>query len=179
MIHRQEQDRVSRKGEHASFVMIATATLIMMVAAVSFAMIGGSDDSSADPVTSGACGNNVIWTYDTETGTLTISGTGAMSDIVDINTAWGGNTIRSVIISDGVTSVGKNAFFTRNSLESVTIGDSVTSIGDQAFSTCPSLSSVTFGSSLLSIGMNAFERCTSLTTVTFPDSVTGIGAGSA
>ncbi|MBP3762213.1 MAG: leucine-rich repeat domain-containing protein [Ruminococcus sp.] len=79
-----------------------------------------------------------------------------------------------LIIPDGVTSIGDEAFSYCESLKSVTIPDSVTSIGDLAFLHCTNLTSVTIPDSVTSIGKCAFLECESLESVTIPDSVTNI-----
>ena len=125
---------------------------------------------------SGTFGDNLTWTL--SNGTLTISGTGAMEDYYSCYyTPWDDyhSSIRLVIISDGVTSIGKHAFEGCSSLTSVTIPESVTSIGSSAFSSCSSLTSVTIPESVTSIGDYAFSSCSSLTSVTIPNSVTSIG----
>lgn len=104
----------------------------------------------------------------------------------------------SVIIPDGVTSIGNQAFFERTKLISVSIPDSVTSIGTGAFqrcfflscvkipkgvtsilkftfSECSSLKSLVIPDGVTLIGSRAFESCTNLTSLTIPDSVTSFG----
>ena len=83
--------------------------------------------------------------------------------------------IKSVVIPNGDTSIGNDAFRGCRSLTSVTIGNGVTSIGNSAFSGCKNLTSITIPDSVTSIGKNAFYGCSSLTSVTIPDSVTSIG----
>ena len=83
--------------------------------------------------------------------------------------------IEKVVIKDGVTSIGKNAFSYCLSLTSITIPNSVTSIGERAFENCSSLTSLTIPNSVTSIGDCAFYLCRSLTSVTIPNSVTSIG----
>ena len=77
-----------------------------------------------------------------------------------------GNTRTSYTIPNGVTSIGKYAFWDCDSLTSVTTGSSVTSIGGLAFSGCSSLTSVTIGNSVASINVLAFYGCDSLTGIT-------------
>ena len=83
----------------------------------------------------------------------------------------------SLVIGEGVASIGNNAFSDCTGLQSVTIPSSVTSIGDYAFYGCSGLQSVTIPSSVTSIGSRAFSGCSGLQSVTIPSSVTSIGSG--
>ena len=85
----------------------------------------------AEDVTSGTTGD-CIWTL--VGGELTISGNGAMEDYsCFFDPAPWGTSITKVIIEDGVTSIGEDAFYNCTSLTSIVIPDSVTSIGKYAF----------------------------------------------
>ena len=121
--------------------------------------------------------DNLTWKLDAD-GTLTISGTGAMKDYDYNNNPSPANqkkgSVKKVVIKDGVTSIGKDAFKNCSNLKSITILDSVTSIGDFAFSDCSSLTSITIPDSVTSIGDFAFSGCSSLTSITILDSVTSI-----
>ena len=106
--------------------------------------------------TSGTCGDNLTWTL-SNAGVLTISGTGAMTNYL-VNSPWNNNQlIKSVVIGNGVTSIGDFAFFECYNLMQVTIPDSVTSIGTHAFASCRSLRSITLSNNILSIGSYAFD----------------------
>ena len=130
----------------------------------------------------GKCGKNVKWNLD-KNGVLTISGKGDMYDYEWDSKEKAYNTpfykhresIISIIINEGVTSIGEDAFYKCNKLNSIKIPNSVTSIGSYAFYGCSSLTSVTIPNSVTSIGIGAFYNCSSLTSVTIPNSVTSIG----
>ena len=123
---------------------------------------------------SGTCGTNLTWILNN--GTLTITGSGSMHNYSSSNPApWVSSIITSIVISDGVTSIGERAFFQCSSLTSVTIPNSVTSIGYYAFYMCSSLTSITIPNSVTTIGGYAFQWCNSLTSITIPANVTYIG----
>ena len=103
--------------------------------------------------------------------------------------------MRTAVIGDCVTSIGKDAFhpyrrisggymyYNYPSLSSVTMSDNVTSIGESAFESCHSLTSVGLKSSnasikipysVTSIGEEAFQFCTGLTSVTLSSYITNI-----
>ena len=93
-------------------------------------------------VTEGACGDTLTWKI---TGnTLTISGTGNMYDFEQNGSPWQefDYWITSVVIEDGVTSIGKFSLFNCLILESVTVPASVTKIG---YTYCPALTTVYYG----------------------------------
>lgn len=84
------------------------------------------------------------------------------------------NSLTSITIPNSVTSIGNDAFYKCNSLTNITIPDSVTSIGNDAFCCCDNLTNFTIPNSVTSIGVSAFYGCTNLTSIIIPDSVTGI-----
>ena len=70
--------------------------------------------------TSGTCGDNVTWTLD-QNGTLTISGAGDMENSAFYNN----NNIKSVIIENGVPSLGDSDFMGCQELTSIIMPDSI------------------------------------------------------
>ena len=127
-------------------------------------------------VVTGTCGDNLTWSYDTDTKALTIEGTGDMYDYGYNGAPWTqvNVDILSVSLPEGLTSIGSYAFSDCKALTSFIIPDGVTSIGRSAFNWCTSLTSVTIPHSVTSIGGEAFLNCP-LISVTIPNSVTSIG----
>ena len=138
---------------------------------------GWKDFQDIREINDQTCGDNVFWSYVEATKTLTISGTGAMTNYSSNNRPWNSyiSSIQNVIIESGVTSIGDLAFYGCSGLTSVTIPNTVTSIGDLAFDGCSGLTSVIIPNSVTNIGESAFGGCVGLTSITIPNSVTSIG----
>ena len=130
---------------------------------------------------SGICGDNVNYNFTADTGKLKISGSGAMADYsaygFSTDTPWEAykSSIKSVIIDDGVTHIGDNAFNYCPSLTEVSIGNNVESIGTYAFRSCYSLNSVIIPNPVKTISTGAFYVCTGLSSITLPESIVSIG----
>ncbi len=149
-------------------------SLIMVFTTIPFAIT-----ASADELTTGKCGKNVTYSFNSQTGKLTISGKGAMTDYyVYINDKkspfYNNSDIKTVEIKNGVTSIGNEAFCFCESLTSITIPNSVTKIGNYAFEDCKELTSISTGNGVKSIGRYAFEFCQSLKSVTIGNSLKSI-----
>lgn len=82
--------------------------------------------------------------------------------------------LTSVVISDGITTIGSYAFAFNESLVEITIPDSVTRIGRAALKEC-GFSSIRLPSGLTSINNEMFTGCANLTEVIFPEGLTTIG----
>ena len=121
--------------------------------------------------------DNLTWKL-YEDGTLNISGTGAMKNYI-----YGNNksparlnlSVTSIVIEEGVTSVGDYAFENCDNLTSITIPGNVESIGERAFYNCDNLTDVTLQDGVKSIGDAAFIWCNNLTNIVLPNSITSIG----
>lgn len=118
--------------------------------------------------------DNTSWSL--EDGVLSITGEGEMKDFAVSHTPWYSvrESIKTVVISNGVTGIGNNAFYDCDSLESVAISSDVISIGTGAFRDCGMLASVELPDGIASIGDGAFYA-TALKNVIIPATVTYIG----
>lgn len=124
-----------------------------------------------DDLKVGSCGAQAEWYFSTQTGALTITGTGETNN----NPNWGlspfsfTKDITKIEILDGITSIAHDLFSGCFNLSSVSLPNSVTSIGSGAFWYCRSLSSIAIPNSVNSFGVGVFSRCTNLTEPLFND----------
>ena len=82
---------------------------------------------------------------------------------------------KNTIIPNGITSIGREAFFYCAGLTSISIPDSVKSICDRAFESCFNLTYIEIPDSVTSIGDYAFSWCLSLTHINISNNVINIG----
>ena len=133
------------------------------------------EEKEALPDTGGQCGDRVFWSY--SNGVLTISGTGAMYDYSK-PTPWVEknyqDSIRTVVIEEGVTAIGEAAFMRCFSLTDLSIPASVTQIGTSAFRGCASLTAVAIPDTVTAIGNSLFYECAGLTEAVLPKHLTKI-----
>ena len=125
------------------------------------------------------CGDDITASLDRSTGVLTLTGTGAMYDYSENSAPWDSlsDEIKSVVISDGITSVGNLAFHNAINLTSVTIPDTVQKFGTGAFQDCTSLSTVNIPDGVAQLSKNMFNGCTNLTGISLPNTITTIDTG--
>lgn len=152
-------------------------TIVAVAMAFGTATIGIGVFKAEAATVSGTYNNSVNWVFDDTTGELIINGTGGITDIYS-DLPWYENrdSIKSIEISSGITSIGKESFRGHYNLTNVTIsGVTLTEIGDSAFSECYKLEKITLPNSLKRIGTYAFSECSVLNNITIPDGVTEIG----
>ena len=111
----------------------------------------------------------------TDDGVLTISGSLSARGKVHINAPV---KIRSIVISEGVTSIGNGNFENMEELEELTFPSTLKSIGAEAFDSCEKLMRINFSEGLESVGYSAFDCCRSLCEVRIPNGVKAIGSRS-
>lgn len=135
--------------------------------------------AEAKALSKGSCGSGVAYSFDSKTGTLTIRGKGSMADYgpkQNKSPFSGRNEILSVVIEDGVKSVGEWAFYDCYKLQSASFGKDMKTISYCAFYGCVGLADMTMQpDSVTFIGGSAFAHCQALDTITIPDTVADIG----
>lgn len=179
---------------------------------LTFLPVGAVTAFAEDPEWScGANASNIVTAhFNSASGTLTFSGEGAMENYQTMHfvAPWKeiSNQIKKIVIENGVTSIGSNAFYQCSDMQatldlsdakaltsignnafygckkltgSLEIPDSVTEIGAEAFLDCNNLSgNLKLPDGLQSVGIDAFYNCYNLTGgLKLPDTVTSIGTG--
>ena len=128
---------------------------------------------------SGTCGTNCTWIYDSNSKTLRITGTGNMKDWSSgTSTPWYSyrSNIKTIIIGEGITTIGSYSFAQFNNLKTATIPESVIIINNNAFDLCFNIESIQLPKSLQTIGNSVFSTCSSLTKISIPNNVTSLGS---
>lgn len=139
-----------KKRKLVLVLMLSLMMLVTMIPSFSFADATGGTGSSAgsgakSAATSGTCGatgnDHVTWSFDESSGTLTISGSGAMADFnwnsPNTTAPWFSeykDSITKLVIEEGVTHIGKFSFYNLRKLTGeLKIPQSVTSVGDYGY----------------------------------------------
>ena len=157
--------------------------------------------SLSNEIASGSCGEACTWVLSKD-GTLTVSGNGAMDNYnhntLLVSPPWAEweETINRVVIEEGITGIGDEAFYEMHDLTDISLPDSVTIIGkgafrrsgiksiklppniteisDLCFEGCAQLEDVDLNENLQRIGWGAFYDTKRLATLYIPKSVTEI-----
>ena len=84
-------------------------------------------------------------------------------------------SLRELVITDGVKSIGNYAFNKLQGVESITLGDSVEYVGKGAFANLSTLVDLTLGEGIKSLDEHAFYACSALSEVVLPEGIEAIG----
>ena len=154
--------------------------VLMLLSALPLGMV---DTAYAAALASGKCGDSATWTLD-NTGTLTISGTGAtynydMDDDGNSAAPWCTKAriqrVNKVVVNSGITELGYSMFSNCTQLTSVSLPSGLKRIGSCLFLGCTRLSAITIPSSVTTIESNAFTHCDSITAITLPGGLRTMG----
>lgn len=103
---------------------------------------------------SGVIGDSIAWEYVSASKTLTLTGSGPMEDYAYAS---------------------KSPFYKfRNELETVVIGEGITTVGAYAFSNQSKLASITLPSTMTSLNKGCFNQCRLVTSCNFPSGITAV-----
>ena len=140
------------------------------------------DDLTGDIIETGQCGEDIYYVLYSN-GKLLLRGTGAMYDYDSDNRSpfRDNETIKTLVVSSGITHLGEDAFMDAVNLTSATLPDSLTSIADSAFMQSDDrigyvhgLTNIVIPDKVTTLGGSVFWG-TAITSITIPASVTAIG----
>ena len=150
-------------------------------------LIGQANIAYAD-VQSGTY-NDAAWTFDTETGCLTVTPTNGITEVPEYFVGhvlhegsynnYEDTQIKKIVIADGFTSIGSRAFYKCYSLSEIVFpATGLVKIGNRSFWQCgktnKSLTHVNLPEGLIEIGASAFQE-TALKSIKLPESLTTLG----
>ncbi|MBQ3489742.1 MAG: leucine-rich repeat protein, partial [Clostridia bacterium] len=126
---------------------------------------------------SGTINQNMAWVLDKDTGTLTVSGKGAIPSYRFSNAPWYPyrESVKKIVVSEGITEVGERAFYWCVNATSVELPNSLIAIREYGFNNLQALQSITLPPNLQILEFCAFSECRGLKTITLPDSVHTVG----
>ena len=131
--------------------LLAALMLIAALTPAAFALDGRH-------IADGTCGEGLSWSLDGYT--LTVTGSGEMED----GAPWAEykDHIEHVVLTGGITKVGKEAFYKYDRIETVDFGDALTEIGDRAFYGCEDIDFIHLPSTFKKFGAESFRGCLNL-----------------
>lgn len=112
------------------------------------------------------CGDSLYWML--ADSTLTIAGSGMMYDYsTSVPAPWSElkNSFHTLVLPQGLTTIGDNAFADCAALQAVAIPTTVTNIGAAAFQNCTALTQVLIPEGVQHLEDNAFKGCSALASV--------------
>lgn len=140
-----------------------------------------------NPISTGSCGTNVTWTFNSKTGLLKIEGTGEMQNYYGVNLPGGYNitsapwaewrdNVTRVEVGPGVTSIGNDAFNLMDHIQSVQLPEGLTRLGEYCFRCTDALESIDLPSTLTTIERSCFVF-SGVKQVTIREGITKIDEG--
>lgn len=184
------------EGENAGVPASASFTVTCSDGSYTFGDPGAEEPDPGenhDPVNpnnpyTGYVGDDITWTYDPETKTLTLEGTGETYTYPSSIPPWYNKkgdesdfqvNLTNVVIGEGITKLGDRLFINAKKLTDVTFPSTLTEIAQKAFMNCTSLVALDMSAAPLEIlGGNMFNGCSKLESVIFPSTLEALGGKS-
>lgn len=143
--------------------LLFSLLLVFLVAVFAFCAL----QVNAEEETSGKCGENLTWSYNPQTATLTIEGTGEMGYYAVDAYPWSeyAKEVKHIVLPEGLLNIGEGAFRNFLVLEDVNIPTTVATIEGISFQNCRKLKSVVIPAKVEKMGNNNFGNCVSLESV--------------
>ena len=127
----------------------------------------------------GKVGSIGTWEFDPDSGTLTISSSGAMPNYSTTSSIAPrralADQIEHIVVEAGITKLGNYCFYNLTAATDVTIHDSVKTLGTGVFYLCANLEEAAIRQGVTAIPAYAFRECKALTKVVLPEGITSVG----
>ena len=187
LIWTTSDENVAKVSEDGTVTATGAGTAI--VTATSVGKNNGQEEPASASCTVTVTGLYEGFKYNVENNEITITGYSGSETSIQIpatihgkqvtkiqDNAFTSKKFTSVVIPEGVTTLGKNAFRANRSLTQLTLPSTISVIGQGAFSMCESLVDVVIPEGVTQISTDAFNDCESLVNVTLPKSLKTIGS---
>lgn len=187
LIWTTSDENVAKVSEDGTVTATGAGTAI--VTATSVGKNNGQEEPASASCTVTVTGLYEGFKYNVENNEITITGYSGSETSIQIpatihgkqvtkiqDNAFTSKKFASVVIPEGVTTLGKNAFRANRSLTQLTLPSTISVIGQGAFSMCESLVDVVIPEGVTQISTDAFNDCESLVNVTLPKSLKTIGS---
>ena len=187
LIWTTSDENVAKVSEDGTVTATGVGTAI--VTATSVGKNNGQEEQASASCTVTITGLYEGFKYNVENNEITITGYSGSETSIQIpatihgkqvtkiqDNAFTSKKFASVVIPEGVTTLGKNAFRANRSLTQLTLPSTISVIGQGAFSMCESLVDVVIPEGVTQISTDAFNDCESLVNVTLPKSLKTIGS---
>lgn len=187
LIWTTSDENVAKVSEDGTVTATGAGTAI--VTATSVGKNNGQEEPASASCTVTVTGLYEGFKYNVENNEITITGYSGSETSIQIpatihgkqvtkiqDNAFTSKKFASVVIPEGVTTLGKNAFRANRSLTQLTLPSTISVIGQGAFSMCESLVDVVIPEGVTQISTDAFNDCESLVNVTLPKSLRTIGS---
>lgn len=123
---------------------------------------------------SGKTEEGFSWSWEKSSGILTVNGSGAMPNYNSSSMPWYDVIpyATEIIVSEGITSIGKYAFYKAENAKNIVLPNTLTTINERAFEYCSSVEELIIPDTVTSIGYGTFANMIKLKKVTVPASTT-------
>ncbi len=149
-------------------------TLSIVMVLTMFSVVGYAvEDPFISGVVNALDGAKFYWELSEDGGTLTVNGQGAMTEFEE-NPQWLSYNFTELVIGEGITQIGTEAFLYAKTLEKAELSSTVEVIDQRAFYGCENLKEVSFAN-VVNIGSMAFYGCMAYKEIRIPETVEEIG----
>ena len=162
-------------------ILASLLSLVMMFSLLPTSLAAEKNGTDPAPVTSGEVCSGIDWAYDTDSKTLTVSGSGliTLKDLTGNTHPWDAfkAEIEHLVIDEGITGTGSiKVFADMSALQTIQFPSTLTTLATGTFATDTALSSVVLPKTIESIGNVVFSMCTGLTSLTIQNRTMTVSA---